>query len=100
VRLDSEVIHYEWDWDPITFLEPDEFIKMSTVVHHLKELKLRHPALSDLQYFAQLNSTRQWHGQSISFLGLGLSSIGGNLGHHRSRHHLDHPLLQMLSETR
>jgi len=77
VRLDSEVIHYEWDWDPITFLEPDEFIKMSTVVHHLKELKLRHPALSDLQYFAQLNSTQQWHRQSISFLGLGLSSNGG-----------------------
>ncbi len=40
---------------------------------------LEHPALSDLQCFAQLNSTRQWHGQSISFLGLGLSSIGGNL---------------------
>ena len=52
---------------------------MSTVVQHLKELKLRHPALSDLQYFAQLNTTRQWHGQSIGFLGLGLSSIGGML---------------------
>jgi hypothetical protein len=52
---------------------------MSTVVQHLKELKLRHPALSDLQYFAQLNTTRQWHGQSICFLGLGLSSIGGIL---------------------
>ena len=79
VRLDSEVIHYEWEWDPITFLEPGEFAEMSTVVHHLKELKLRHPALSDLQYFAQLNTTRQWHGQSIGFLGLGLSSIGGIL---------------------
>jgi len=79
VRLDSEVIHYEWDWDPITFLEPDEFSKMSTVVNHLKESKLRHTALSDLQYFAQLNSTRQWHRQSISFLGLGLSSVRGIL---------------------
>ena len=79
VRLDSEVLHYEWDWDPITFLDPEEFTEMSTVVQHLKELKLRHPALSDLQYFAQLNTTRQWHGQSIGFLGLGLSSIGGML---------------------
>jgi hypothetical protein len=79
VCLDCEVIHYEWDWDPITFLEPGEITEMSTVVHHLKELKFRHPALSDLQYFAQLNSTCQWHGQSISFLGLGLSSIGGIL---------------------
>jgi hypothetical protein len=79
VRLDSEVIPYAWDWDPITFSEPGKFTEMSTIVHHLKELKLRHPALSDLQYFAQLNSTHQWHSQSISFLGLGLSSIGGIL---------------------
>jgi hypothetical protein len=73
------VIHYRWDWDPVTFLEPGEFSEMFTVVHHLKELKLHHPALSDLQYFAQLNSTGQWHGQSIRFLGLGLFSIAGIL---------------------
>jgi hypothetical protein len=79
VRLDSEVLHYKWDWDPITFLDPEEFHEMSTVVQHLKELKLCHPALYDLQYFAQLNTTHQWHGQSIGFLGLGLSSIGGML---------------------
>jgi len=78
-RLDSEVIHYEWDWDLITFLEPGEFTEMAMVVHRLKELKLQHPALYDLQYFIQLNSTRQWHCKSISFLGMGLSSIGAIL---------------------
>jgi hypothetical protein len=79
VCLNSEVIHYDLDWDPITFLEPREFNEMSTVVHHLKELKLWHPTLSYLQYFVQLNTTHQWHGQSINFLGLGLSLIGGIL---------------------
>ncbi len=97
--LDSKVIHYEWDWDLITFLEPEEFSEMSTVVHHLKELKLRHPALSDLQYFAQLNSTRQWHGQ-IQLLGSGAVFCQRNLGHRRSRHHLDRHLLQVLSKMR
>jgi hypothetical protein len=51
VRLDSEVLHYKWNWDLITFLEPTEFTEMATVFHHLKELKLQHPALPNLQYF-------------------------------------------------
>jgi len=32
VRLDSQILHYDWNWDPITFLDPGEFMEMSHVV--------------------------------------------------------------------
>jgi hypothetical protein len=54
VKLDSDILHFKWDWDPITFLPAGEVEEMAKTLKHLKEIKLHHPDLSELQYFTWL----------------------------------------------
>jgi hypothetical protein len=92
VRLDSEILHYNWNWDPITSLEPGEFEEISHVVGHLRELKLHHPALRlAVLCIAQLHSSVVWAEHWI--LG-NLTDIFGRRSN-RSRHgcHPGNPVL-------
>jgi len=45
----SDILHFEWDWDPIMFLPAGEIEEMAETLKHLKELKIHHPDLSELQ---------------------------------------------------
>ncbi len=56
VRLDANIMHFEWDWDPITFLPAGEYEEMAEVLKDIGELKLHQLDLSDLQYLTQLDS--------------------------------------------
>jgi hypothetical protein len=58
VHLDANIMHSEWDWDPISFLPAVEYQEMSEVLKHIGELKLHQPDMSDLQYLTQLDSIR------------------------------------------
>jgi hypothetical protein len=58
VRLDANIMHFEWDWDPINFLPHGEFEEMAGVLNKIGELKLHQPNLADLQYLTQLDSVR------------------------------------------
>jgi hypothetical protein len=81
VRLDTNIIHLEWDWDPITFLPAGEYEEMAEVLKHIAELKLHQPDLSDLQYLTQLDSIRSTS-TSGSILAGSASSIRAHLQCH------------------
>ena len=56
VRLNDSILHFEWDWDPISFMPAGEMEQMSEALKHIGELRLHQPDLSELQYLTQLNS--------------------------------------------
>jgi hypothetical protein len=58
VCLDANIKHFEWDWDPITFLPANELQEMSEVLKHIGEPKLHQPNLAVLQYLMQLDSVQ------------------------------------------
>jgi hypothetical protein len=51
VKLDCNILHFNWDWDPVTFLPAGKVEEMAKTLNHLKEPKLHHPDPSELQYF-------------------------------------------------
>jgi len=76
VCLDANIMHFEWDWDPITFLPAGEYEEMAEVLKHIGKLKLHQPDLSDLQYLTQLDSIRSTSA-SGSILAGSASSMSG-----------------------
>ncbi len=56
VQLNDSILHFEWDWDPISFMPAGEMEQMSEALNHIGELRLHQPDLSKLQYLTQLNS--------------------------------------------
>jgi hypothetical protein len=58
VRLNESIIHYEWDWNPITFMPAGEMEQMGEALKHIGELQLHQPDLADLQYLAQLGNAQ------------------------------------------
>ncbi len=70
VLLDTNIVHYEWDWDHISFLLPREMEQMGEGLKQIGELRLHQPDLADLQYLTQLgmaqtilatrSSTSEW----------------------------------------
>jgi hypothetical protein len=74
VRLNDSIIHYEWNWDPLTFMPAGEMEQMSEALKHIGELRLHQPDLADLQYLMQLNSA-----QSASVSGASMSSWAFNI---------------------
>jgi hypothetical protein len=79
VKLDSDILHFEWDWDPITFLPAGEVEEMAETLKHLKELKLHHPDLSELQYFTRLRETQNSSGSGLLQMTNGLTTVGVGL---------------------
>jgi hypothetical protein len=74
VRLNNSIIHYEWDWDPLTFMLPGEMEQMGEALKHIGKLCLHQPDLADLQYLTQLGST-----QSASITSASLSEWAINI---------------------
>jgi hypothetical protein len=74
VRLNDSIIHYKWDWDPITFMPAGEREQMGEALKHIVELWLHQPDLADLQYLMQLGNA-----QSASISGTSLSSWAFNI---------------------
>jgi len=74
VRLNDSILHYEWDWDPISFMPAGEMEQMSEALKHIGDLRLHQPDLSELQYLTQLNNV---HSSSIS--GASMSSWAFNI---------------------
>ncbi len=58
IRLNDSIIHYEWNWDPLTFMPAGEMELMSEALKHIGELRLHQLDLADLQYLTQLNSAQ------------------------------------------
>ncbi len=76
VCLDTNIMHFEWDWDLITFLPAGKYKEMVEEQKHIGELKLHQPDLSDLQYLTQLDSIRSTS-TSGSILAGSTSSMSG-----------------------
>jgi hypothetical protein len=74
VCLNNSIIHYEWDWDPLTFMPAGEMEQMGEALKHIGELQLHQPDLADLQYLTQLGSA-----QSASISGASLSGWPFNI---------------------
>ncbi len=74
VRLNNSIIHYEWDWDPVSFMPAEEMEQMGEALKHIGELRLHQPDLANLQYLTQLGSAH-----SASFSGASLSSWAFNI---------------------
>jgi hypothetical protein len=50
VRLASKVLHFNWEWDPLTLLPVGEIEEMGRTLKNLSALHLHHPDLVELQY--------------------------------------------------
>jgi hypothetical protein len=79
VKLDSDILHFDWDWDPVTFLPAGEIEEMAETLKHLKELKLHHPDLSELQYFTRLRETQSASGLGFTQMSNGFTTVGVGL---------------------
>jgi hypothetical protein len=79
VKLDSNILHFDWDWDPVTFLPAGEVEEMAETLKHLKELKLHYPDLSEFQYFTRLREAQSSSGLGFSQMTNGLTTVGVGL---------------------
>jgi hypothetical protein len=48
IQLAAEVLHFTWDWDPLTFLPSSEIEEMRGTLKNLSALHLHHPDLIEL----------------------------------------------------
>jgi hypothetical protein len=71
VRLASEVVHYGWDWDPLTLLPAGDIADMGRMLRNLLDLHLHHPDLRELQYITRQNMSTA----DIGRLDLGLQGL-------------------------
>ena len=71
MRLASEVVHYDWNWDPLTLLPAGDIADMGRTLRNLSELHLHHPDLLELQYLTRQNMSTADIGQ----LNLGLQGL-------------------------
>ncbi len=74
VRLNNSILHYEWNWDPISFMPAGEMEQMNEALKHIGELRLHQPDLANLPYLTQLGNA---HSASIS--GASMSSWAFNI---------------------
>jgi hypothetical protein len=70
IRLDSEIIHFEWDWDPLSLLPAGEIEEMDQTLKNLSSLNLQQPDLADLRYITKIkeaeHNSRVWIQQTGS----------------------------------
>ncbi len=71
VRLASEVLHFGWDWDPLTLLLAGDIAEMGRMLRNLSDLHLHHPDLLELQYITRQNLSSV----DIGRLDLGLQGL-------------------------
>ncbi len=71
VCLASEVLHFGWDWDPLTLLLAGDIADMGQMLCNLSDLHLHHPDLLELQYLTRQNLSSA----DIGCLDLGLQEL-------------------------
>jgi hypothetical protein len=71
VRLASEVLHFGWEWDPLTLLPAGDIADMGRMLRNLSDLHLHHPDLLELQYITCQNLSLEDMGR----LDLGLQGL-------------------------
>jgi hypothetical protein len=76
VRLASEVMHFTWDWDPLTLLPAADIEEMGKVLRNMSHLHLVHPDLLELQYITRQNNATS----ELERLGLGLQGFASSAG--------------------
>ncbi len=75
VRLASEVLHFGWDWDPLTLLPAGDIADMGRMLKNMSDLHLHHPDLLELQYITRQNGSSS----DIGRLDLGLQGLSSSV---------------------
>jgi hypothetical protein len=57
VRLASEVLHFGWDWYPLTLLPAGDIADMGQMLKNMSDLHLQHPDLLELLYITRQNGS-------------------------------------------
>ncbi len=65
------MLHYGWDWDPLTLLPAGDIADMGRMLRNLLDLHLHHPDLLELQYITRQNMSSA----DIGRLDLGLQGL-------------------------
>ncbi len=75
IRLDSEIVHFEWDWDPLEIFPAEEIQEMAETLKNLSALNLQKPDLAELRYVTKIKEAE--HNSEFGFnkLDLGLSDL-------------------------
>jgi hypothetical protein len=79
IWLASEVLHFNWDWDPLTFLPAGEIEEMRRTLKNLSALHLHHPDLIELQYLTCLHGAENASSLGLCWLDLGLHELTGSV---------------------
>jgi hypothetical protein len=79
IRLDSEIVHFEWDWDPLTLFPAGEIEEMAETLKNLSGLNLQHTDLAHLQYITKIKEAE--HNSEFGFnkLDVGLSDLASRI---------------------
>jgi hypothetical protein len=93
IRLDSKIVHFDWDWDPLSIFPAGEIEEMAEILKNLSALNLQQPDLADLRYATKIkeaehnsefglnkldvgfNDLASWIFGGLTMLGAGFSTI-------------------------
>ena len=69
IKMPADILHFEWTWDPLTFLPMDES-EIAPELARLRTFGLHRPTLSELQYMGVHKAhTAGWFAHFIHFTG-------------------------------
>ena len=79
IRLDSEIVHFDWDWDPLAIFPAEEINEMAETLKNLSALNLQKPDLAELRYVTKIKEAE--HNSEFGFnkLDLGLSDLASKV---------------------
>ncbi len=79
IRLNSEIVHFEWDRDPLSIFPAGEIEEMAETLKNLSALNLQQPNLADLQYVTKIKEAE--HNSEFGFnkLDIGLSDLASRI---------------------
>jgi len=79
IRLDSKIVHFEWDWDPLSLLPAGEIEELAETLKNLSALNLQQPDLVDLQYATKIKEAE--HNSEFGFnkLDMGLKDLASRI---------------------
>jgi hypothetical protein len=79
IRLDSEIVHFEWDWDPLAIFPAEEIKEMAETLRNLSALNLQKPDLAELRYVTKIKEAEHNSEFGFSKLDLGLSDLASKV---------------------
>ena len=83
IRLDSEIITYDWAWEPLEFMPPEQVTVLGDTIQELQRLGVNRPSFSELQYTSRTDSgIRSYAGVSstVTLIVAGCFIIGVGIG--------------------